>query len=341
MKLYGEIIKTIANDDGTLTVSGICSTESVDSDGEVILSSAIQEAIPEYLRWGAVREMHDNKACGTAISMRVENDKTFFEALIVDPIAVKKINTNVYKGWSIGGKVTKRNEKNKNIIEALKLVEVSLVDRPANPESVFTMIKFEDSEPTKAPKDVHQNSAKIIKEEKPMPKTEEMKPEVEKEMPSEQGQDKKDPAMMMKEAYMHIAKAMELFKQCGLEAEEKKAEEIKEEPKEETKEEPKEDAVAYSQKVTFKKSESFIALEKENKELKDTLEKKNAEMQNLLNETTKTLKAFETKGYLKAVAVSKSEDTGTTQEKENAPKNAIEALKKMYSQGGQPFGYKF
>ena len=166
-----------------------------------------------------------------------------------------------------------------------------------------------------------------------MPKTEEMKPEVEKEMPSEQGQDKKDPAMMMKEAYMHIAKGMELFKECGLGMEEK-TEQAPEQPKEEQ-------TMAYSAKTELNKSESFSKLENENKELKEQLEKQNKEMENLLEETNKTIKSFESKGYLKAVAVSKSDDSNTNKKEEVQPKTTIEALKKMYSQGGQPFGYNY
>lgn len=341
MKLYGEIKKTIANDDGTLIVSGIASSESVDSDGEVILSKAIADAIPDYMKFGAVREMHNNSACGTALSMMVVNDKTMFEALVVDPIAVKKINTGVYKGFSIGGKVTHRNAVNKNIIEGLKLVEVSLVDRPANPESIFTMVKFDDVEEAPPETSATENSATIIQEEKPMSqqeiKTENVEQEVVKqeivkqeEMPM---QEKKDPVMMLKEAYGHIQKGMMLMKECGCGVEEK-TEESAPQPKEE-------ETMAYSAKTELHKAEVVSKLENENKELKAELEKRNKEMEQLLEETNKAIKSFEAKGFLKAVAVSKSEDSGNIQKEEVQPKNTIEALKKVYSQGGKPFGYNF
>lgn len=337
MKLYGEIKKTIANDDGTLIVSGVASSESVDSDGEVILSKAIADAIPEYMRFGAVREMHNNSACGTALSMMVVNDKTMFEALVVDPIAVKKINTGVYKGFSIGGKITKRNDVNKNIIEGLKLVEVSLVDRPANPESIFTMVKFDDSEEAQPQTSATENSATIIKEEKPMSKEVEIKKEnVEQEVVKQEEmpmQEKKDPVMMLKEAYGHIQKGMSLMKECGCGVEEK-TEESAPQPKEE-------ETMAYSAKTELHKAEVVSKLENENKELKAELEKRNKEMEHLLEETNKAIKSFEAKGFLKAVAVSKSEDSGNIQKEEQQPKNTIEALKKVYSQGGKPFGYNF
>lgn len=147
MKIYAEISKTEAQDDGTIKVWGYASSEAVDSDGETITADAMKAALPDYMKFGAVREMHQPLAAGTAIEANVEDDgRTYFGAHVVDPIAVKKIETGVYKGFSIGGKVTARDELNKSIIKGLKLVEVSLVDRPANPEAVFTCYKAEGIE---------------------------------------------------------------------------------------------------------------------------------------------------------------------------------------------------
>lgn len=144
-KLYAEISKTEQQDDGTIKVWGYASSEAVDSDGEVIKADAMKAALPDYLKFGAVREMHGASAAGTAIEAQVMDDGlTFFGAHVVDPIAVKKVQTKVYKGFSIGGRVTKRDPSDPNVITGLKLVEVSLVDRPANPEAVFTMFKMDD-----------------------------------------------------------------------------------------------------------------------------------------------------------------------------------------------------
>jgi len=142
LKLFGNISKVNENDDGTLTVSGIASSESIDSDGEIILADAIKNSIGDYMKFGALREMHQNIAAGTTLSMKVSDDgKTEIEALVVDPVSVKKVLAGVLKGFSIGGKVTKRSGQNRNIIEALKLTEVSLVDRPANPDAMITLYK--------------------------------------------------------------------------------------------------------------------------------------------------------------------------------------------------------
>lgn len=144
MKLYAEISKVEPQDDGTLKVWGYASSGAVDSDGETITSDAMKAAIPDYMKFGAVREMHQQSAAGTAIEASVGDDgKTFFGAHVVDPIAVKKVQTGTYKGFSIGGKVTERDATDKKIIKGLKLVEVSLVDRPANPDAIFTVYKAE------------------------------------------------------------------------------------------------------------------------------------------------------------------------------------------------------
>ena len=141
-KLYAEIAKMEAQDDGTVKVWGYASSEAVDSDGEIIAAEAMKAAIPDYMKFGAVREMHGSNAAGTAIEINVEDDgRTFFGAHIVDPVAVTKVKTGVYKGFSIGGSVTARDELNKSKITGLKLTEISLVDRPANPDAVFTCFK--------------------------------------------------------------------------------------------------------------------------------------------------------------------------------------------------------
>jgi len=147
-RLYGTIQKADPQEDGTIIVTGIASTESVDSQGEVVTASAMKAAIPDYMRFGAVREMHDaKKAAGTAMSIGVGDDGvTNFTAHVVDPIAIKKVQSRVYKGFSIAGKVLKRDENDDSKITSLSLAEVSLVDRPANPDAVFTCYKADGAD---------------------------------------------------------------------------------------------------------------------------------------------------------------------------------------------------
>ena len=180
-KLYAEIAKMKAQDDGTVKVWGYASSEAVDSDGEIIAAEAMKAAIPDYMKFGAVREMHGSNAAGTAIEINVEDDgRTFFGAHIVDPIAVTKVKTGVYKGFSIGGSVTARDELNKSQITGLKLTEISLVDRPANPDAVFTCFKADKpkDEEEAADKD-DKPSDKSAEEEDEKPKDGDKKPEAE------------------------------------------------------------------------------------------------------------------------------------------------------------------
>lgn len=142
--LFGKLSKIEEKDDGTIIVKGVASTESVDSEGEIVTADAMRKAIPDYMRFGAVREMHGDSAAGTAISIGVNDDGvTEFEAHIVDPVAVKKCLTSVYKGFSVGGRKLHRDELNKRKITQIKLTEISLVDRPANPDATFSLAKFD------------------------------------------------------------------------------------------------------------------------------------------------------------------------------------------------------
>ena len=143
-RLYADFSKVEPQEDGTLKVFGVASSGAVDSDGETVTPDAMKNALPDYMKFGAVREMHQPSAAGTALKAEVDADGvTQFSAHIVDPTACLKVTTGVYKGFSIGGKVTERDTANKTIIKGLKLVEISLVDRPANPEALMTMWKAE------------------------------------------------------------------------------------------------------------------------------------------------------------------------------------------------------
>lgn len=194
-KLYAEIAKMEAQDDGTVKVWGYASSEAVDSDGEIIAAEAMKAAIPDYMKFGAVREMHGSNAAGTAIEINVEDDgRTFFGAHIVDPIAVTKVKTGVYKGFSIGGSVTARDELNKSQITGLKLTEISLVDRPANPDAVFTCFKADkpkaDEEAEKEEDD--KPSDKSAEEEADKPKDGDKEPEAEDKDGKDDKGDKED-----------------------------------------------------------------------------------------------------------------------------------------------------
>jgi hypothetical protein len=144
--IFGKICKAVENGDGTLYVEGIASTEQRDPAGELIKADAIRKAIPSYLRadgTGPLREMHQFKAAGKTVELHVdEAGVTHIAAIVVDPLAITKVKTGVYQGFSVGGQSLKRNSADKRIIEEMRLDEISLVDAGETPGTTgFTLVK--------------------------------------------------------------------------------------------------------------------------------------------------------------------------------------------------------
>lgn len=145
--VYAAIEKFTKADDGTLTVYGIASTEAVDNDGEVIKADAMRAALPNFFvhGTGALREMHGKIAAGTVEKANVDDKGvTHITATVVDPVAVLKVEKGVYKGFSIGGRYTTRDPGNDKIVTGIRLNEISLVDRPCNPEATLCLAKVDD-----------------------------------------------------------------------------------------------------------------------------------------------------------------------------------------------------
>lgn len=115
-------------------VFGYASTEALDAQGEVVERAAIEAALPDYMRFANIREMHTMSAVGVAKSADMDDKGLFLGAKIVDDSAWVKVMEGVYKGFSIGGRAL---EKIDGVIKKLRLTEISLVDRPANPECVI------------------------------------------------------------------------------------------------------------------------------------------------------------------------------------------------------------
>jgi Putative phage serine protease XkdF len=110
---------------------GWASTPTKDSQGDVILVSAIKKALPDYLVWGNVREMHGRSAVGVVKESKTNDDGWYVGCKIVDDAAWEKVKEGVYKGFSIGG--SELGRKGDTITE-LEITELSIVDRPANSE---------------------------------------------------------------------------------------------------------------------------------------------------------------------------------------------------------------
>jgi HK97 family phage prohead protease len=138
MKLYAAFAK---RDDAQRMVFGYASTEALDSHGEIVTRAALHDALPEFMRFANIREMHQPSAVGRAEDASIDDKGLYLAARIVDDGAWEKVKAGVYNGFSIAGRVTARDPMQKHVITGCTLSEISLVDRPANPEAVFDLIK--------------------------------------------------------------------------------------------------------------------------------------------------------------------------------------------------------
>jgi hypothetical protein len=147
---YFEIIKSDKRDDGTLMVYGKATDDSLDIDQQICDPLWLDRAMPEWFKSGGnIREQHSSIAAGVAKEYEKKADGHYIHALVVDPISVKKVDNGVLKGFSIGIKSPRvvRDQKaaNGRIIDG-QIVEVSLVDRPANPNCQLVLAKSVEGE---------------------------------------------------------------------------------------------------------------------------------------------------------------------------------------------------
>lgn len=134
MKIYFPIAKVDAE---RREVWGYASTEARDDQGEIVKREALIAALGDYMKFANIREMHQLSAVGVAKEAGVDDKGLYIGARIIDDQAWQKVVEGVYKGYSIGGRVTRRASADYKTITGLVLNEISLVDRPANPEAVF------------------------------------------------------------------------------------------------------------------------------------------------------------------------------------------------------------
>lgn len=106
--------------------------------------AAMEAATPDYIQWGALREMHDDKkAAGKTNTVEWEDKGALIRTKVVDDAAWQKVVEGVYKGFSVG--VRPKLVRNGDI-EKCVWVENSLVDRPADPDAIFTLVRVDESE---------------------------------------------------------------------------------------------------------------------------------------------------------------------------------------------------
>jgi len=131
------------------TVSGFATLNNVDQTGDVVTAEASLKAFENFR--GNIREMHQPVAVGKILSFKSETffdpiSKSFYDGIWVSTYISKgaqatweKVLDGTLSGFSIGGRindadteVNKSNGESVRFIKDYDLVELSLVDSPAN-----------------------------------------------------------------------------------------------------------------------------------------------------------------------------------------------------------------
>jgi len=136
-------------DEGRRIVSGFASLDNLDKQDDIVTTEASMDAFAKFR--GNIREMHQPSAVGKMVSFKEEKyfdpeSKKFYKGVFVSAYISKgaqdaweKVLDGTYTGFSIGGRMNKwddaydeKSDKTIRVIKEYDLIELSLVDSPAN-----------------------------------------------------------------------------------------------------------------------------------------------------------------------------------------------------------------
>ena len=131
------------------TVSGFATLDNVDKQDDIVTTEASLKAFKKFR--GNIREMHQPSAVGKMVSFKEDkyydaDSETMYSGVLVSAYISKgaqdaweKVLDGTYTGFSIGGRMNKWDQayddqvqKQIRVIKDYDLVELSLVDSPAN-----------------------------------------------------------------------------------------------------------------------------------------------------------------------------------------------------------------
>jgi hypothetical protein len=143
-------------DEAQHLVWGVAASETPDRQGEVLDYAGSK---PNFQAWsdsvqkdsggaskGNVREMHSLSAVGTLTEINFNDAERRIEvcAKITDAQAWAKVITKTYLGFSIGGRYERTWSDSEGLLHYVAIPhEISLVDRPAVPDAIFSVAKIE------------------------------------------------------------------------------------------------------------------------------------------------------------------------------------------------------
>jgi hypothetical protein len=162
-------------DENRRTVSGFASLDNIDKQDDIVTAEASMEAFAKFR--GNIREMHQPLAVGKMVSFKADKyfdpeTKKFYNGVYVSAYVSKgaqdtweKVLDGTLSGFSIGGRMNKwddgydeKSDKAIRIIKQYDLVELSLVDSPANQfANIMSVEKVDGLDVIKADETVLEN----------------------------------------------------------------------------------------------------------------------------------------------------------------------------------------
>lgn len=167
--VYADIVKHERDANGDLLVFGRATGPDLDLDRQICDPEWLKTAMPAWFQVGNLREQHSSIAAGVGQEITQLPDGGWnLKGLVVDPVSARKVETGVLKGYSIGirsPKVVKDAAAPGGRIVAGDIVEISLVDRPANPSCTLTLAKAAKPGATVRPTDLDRDRMLVKVEE--------------------------------------------------------------------------------------------------------------------------------------------------------------------------------
>ena len=141
-------------------VCGTATSAIKDRQGDIIPYHVAMSAFERAASTMGVREMHERKAVGRLDAYQGVPDSGCVDVEVYisksrdGEDALTKVGERVLKGFSIGGRASASHYDSilgANVIDALEISEISLVDVPANPDAMISVVKLDDVEKADAP----------------------------------------------------------------------------------------------------------------------------------------------------------------------------------------------
>ncbi|MBA4495105.1 HK97 family phage prohead protease [Paenactinomyces guangxiensis] len=144
-KLYADF-KAVKEEDGFIYVEGYASTFTEDLDGETVAPGAFDDTMSEYAKNPVILADHRNEirsVVGKVVDAKIDNVGLWVKVQLSNAqdeftkMVREKVQEGLLRAFSIGGVF----EYDYPIIKRVKLLEISIVGIPANPNALFSLSK--------------------------------------------------------------------------------------------------------------------------------------------------------------------------------------------------------